>query len=144
MMKTKQGFTMLELLLVIAIVGVLASIAFVSGRQIMRGQEQTAVISQLKQTISRGASSAAARGSVVKLTRSNSNFILKQGTKELQRFSLPNGATLNIPNGDVLEFQSSGLISNLAGLPNPLTLTTSSKTYIITISLIGEMKAQVQ
>jgi prepilin-type N-terminal cleavage/methylation domain-containing protein len=144
--KNKMGFTMLELLIVIAIVSILASVTFVSGRQIMRGQEQAAVLSQFKQAISRGASTASARGKAVTFKRDNGNFILfeKVSLKELQRFTLPDGVTINVPNGNILEFQSNGLINNLSSLPNPLTIVTSSKTYNIKISLIGEMKAQAQ
>jgi prepilin-type N-terminal cleavage/methylation domain-containing protein len=141
--KNTMGFTMLELLIVMTIVGILASITFVSGRQIMRTQEETAVLSQFKQIVSRGASTASARGISIVLNRTNSNFILRENTtaqKELQRFTLPSGVTINLSNGTILEFTPSGLIKSLAALPNPLTVVTSSKTYQLRVSIIGEIK----
>jgi prepilin-type N-terminal cleavage/methylation domain-containing protein len=137
-----HGFTMLELLIVMAIVGVLASIAFVSGRQIMQKQEASSTISQLRQILSRGGSVASARGKEIQLKYTNHEFILseKVSAKVVQSFKVPSGVSLSIADNSVIEFAPSGLIKSLASVPNPVYVSAHGKNYQLRLSIIGEMK----
>ncbi len=137
-----RGFTMLELLIVIAIVGILASIVLISGRQIVLGQEGPATISQLKQIVSRGGSVAAARGKDVQLKYQNREFILREkvSEKHIQSFKVPTSVSINLSEGAVLEFAPSGMVKSLASIPNPVIVSSSNKTQQLQLSIIGQIK----
>jgi prepilin-type N-terminal cleavage/methylation domain-containing protein len=144
--KTKKnktrGFTMLELLIAVAIIGVLASIVFVSGRQIVLRQEGPDTISQFKQIVSRGGSVAAARGKDVQLKYQNREFILREKVSEkyIHSFEIPASVSINLSEGATLEFAPSGLIKSLAAVPNPVIVNSKDKTYQLRLSIIGQMK----
>jgi prepilin-type N-terminal cleavage/methylation domain-containing protein len=145
--KKQQGFSLIEILIVIAIIGILAGIAFVSGRQILRGQQEIAAPSVVQQSVWQGATGAASRGISIKLMKAGSVLKLVNAAddKEIRRFEFSDEVTTNIPEGQVLLFLPTGKVdtASLAALPQPLTITTSNNTYKLTVSLIGEVKVEV-
>jgi len=146
-MNTRSGFTIFELLIAVAIVGILASVAVVSGRQVLQDQQQNAALNTLQQSIWQGATSAAARGASTELVRSGNQFsVRRQDNKRvLRRFELAKSVTSNLPQGVVLRFTPPGKIdpASMQNLPATLTLTTKRATYKLTLSLIGEVKHEV-
>lgn len=146
MRKSKQkkilskGFSLIETLVVIAILSVFASLTFVSGRRVMQSQDQLAAISILKQSLIRASLSANAKGKQLELTQNGSSIELKDATKTLEQFDLPSGFSVNWPD---LIFRESGLI-DVASLPTDKILLSGPKeTYELKISLIAEMKAEL-
>jgi len=140
-----QGLTIVELIIVMAIIGIVAAIAIPSLRSILTGQEDKAAIQSIQQTVWQGATAASARGVVVTLTRTGNTFVLRntETNAELKRFVLPNGVSSNWPTGTALVFTPPGKIeaSSLSDMPSPLTVTAKGKSTTLQISLIGEVRA---
>jgi len=139
-----KGFTLLELLIVVAIVGVVLGIGFINGRETLRKQEESAALRTVQQSVWQGATSAASRGIRTKLVKSGDNLIISDtDNNKIRTFELPKDMTTNLPEGDILIFTPPGKVdeTSLAQLSN-LTITVNGKTYKLTISLIGEVKAE--
>jgi len=146
--RSHLGLTILELLIVLAILGILAGLVAINGRRVLQGQEERAAITSIQQTVWQGATAAAARGVVVRLTRTGDEFVLTDTDSGavLKRFELPRNVTSNWPDGQTLDFTPPGKVDvdTLDALPDPLTVTTSTRTTNLTVSLIGEVRAEVQ
>jgi hypothetical protein len=142
------GVTIVEFLIVLAVVAILVGLVAMNGRRVLLAQEQNAAITSLQQTVWQGATAAAARGVVTRLTRVGDSFRLvdTDSGRVLRSFELPNGVATNWPNGEGLEFTPPGKVdpATLQGLPSPLTMTARDRTTVLTISLIGEVKAEAQ
>ncbi|MBW7929664.1 MAG: prepilin-type N-terminal cleavage/methylation domain-containing protein, partial [Fimbriimonadaceae bacterium] len=63
------GFSLSEILIVLAIVGTLAGVGFVFGRQILQGQQNRSAINTVQQSVWQGATAAASRGITAELFR---------------------------------------------------------------------------
>lgn len=143
-----KGITVVELLIVLAIVGVLAGLVALNGRRVLMGQESRAAVTSVQQTVWQGATAAAARGVVTRLTRAGDRFTLTDTATgaTLRTFDLPSQVTSNWPQGQALDFTPPGRIdvATLDALPEPLTITANDNSYALLISLIGEVKAVPQ
>jgi type II secretory pathway pseudopilin PulG len=141
----QAGVTVLELLVILAIVAVIATIGVFNGRRMLQGQEERAAIASVQQAVWQGATNAAARGVASSLYRSAETLTLQDGSgRVLRRFTLPRTVTTNLPSGLILTFTPPGKVepSTLAALPDPLLMSASGKTTRLTISLIGEVRAE--
>lgn len=146
-MKQTCAFTILELLLVVAIVGIIAGITVVSGRQILQGQEEQAVIHSFRQGVLQSATAASARGEKVRLVKQGNELQLKDESNTVfQRFDLAASVTTNLDDGLILAFHPSGKATNWSynRLTRPLRFETEKTTYLISVSLIGETKVVIQ
>lgn len=147
-LRSRTGITIIELLVVIAVLAILATLVVFNGRRVLQHQEERAAITSIQQTVWQGATAAAARGVVVRLTRSGDEFVLTDTDSGavLKRFELPRNVTSNWPDGQTLDFTPPGKVDvdTLDALPEPLTVTTSTRTTGLTVSLIGEVRAEVQ
>lgn len=143
-----EGLTILEVMVVLAIISVIAGLVAINGRRVLQGQDEIAAVTSLQQSVWQGATAAAARGVVTRLTRQGDSFVLTDTSngRTLRRFELPRGVESTWNDGQSLDFTPPGKVDTetLKALPNPLTLTTSSRTTVLTISLIGEVKAEAQ
>ncbi len=146
-MKKASGFTMLELLIVIAILGVIAGIGVFNGRQALQTQQENAALNSIRQSIWQGATAAASRGVEIELLRNGNVLILRQqdNQREIRRTTLPSGVSTNLPEGRVLLFDPPGRINQASydALPDKVTVYANGKTHQLTISIIGEVKAEV-
>jgi len=143
-LRRERGFTLLELLIVLAVVGIIAALAVANGHRILSHQQNQAALASFQQGVWEGATAAAARGVDTKLVRSSDGLRVVDGKSGavLRRFTLPAGIATNIPSGDVLVFTPPGKVDadSLAALPEPLTMTVNGHTYTLKISVIGEVK----
>lgn len=140
-----RGLTLLEVLIVAAIVGVVAGIAVMAGRPVVRGQESSAAVKTVQQSVWQGATMAASRGVRTQLLLSG--HVLEVRNEEsgevIRRFELPSDASLNVEDGPLLAFTPPGKVdeSTLPPADEPLRLTVGDRTYDLQVSLIGEIRA---
>jgi prepilin-type N-terminal cleavage/methylation domain-containing protein len=157
--RTRAGFTLLELLIVIAIIGIVGGIGFLNGRQIARGEREQGALATMQQSIWQGATAAASQGEVFDLIydAGANELRLEDAAGNVERtFELPAGVTTNIAensdDGLALRFQPPGKIElgsgetpppgTLRALPETVTFTSGERSYTLDISVIGEVVAE--
>jgi len=142
-----HGITLLELLVVVAIIGVVAGIGVFNGRRALQGQQEQAAVRSIQQSIWQGATAASARGVETELFRTDRELLVREvpSRRTLRREELPAGVSTNLPEGQVLRFTPPGQIARatLLALPEPLMVWTTDGSYRLTVSLIGEVRAEV-
>ncbi len=148
MLRSYFGLTLLEILIVVAVIAVIAAMVALNGRRVLQGQEARAAVTSLQQSVWQGATAAAARGVVTRLTRTGDVFTLTDTAAgiPLRRFELPSGVSTNWGDGQSLDFLPPGRldVDTLDALPNPLTVTANGRTTALVVSLIGEVRAVTQ
>lgn len=142
----RRGFSLLEILVVIAVIGILAGIGLFNGRQIIRNQNEVASIQQLRQLISRATTAVNAQGKSGTLNRTGTLLkVIDGNNKTLMEMTLDKNVVTNLPQGNSLVFLPTGRISSasLAALP-ALEVQAAGKTFELEISVIGELRAEVK
>jgi prepilin-type N-terminal cleavage/methylation domain-containing protein len=144
------AFSIIELLIVLAILGLIAGVVAVNGRRVLAGQQEKAALNSVRQSVWEGATAAAARGTDTELVHTTSGLEVREvgSATALRTFALPASVTTNLPapsgaNGTVvLKFTPPGRVdlATLRSLPDPLTLTVNGHTFKLQVSLIGEVK----
>ena len=141
-----RGFTMLEILIAVAIIGIVAGVGVINGRKMAQRQNQNAAARSIQQLFWQGATGAASRGVEVTLERNNKVFTLERSdnSEVLRSFTLPEQVSINFPEGEVVRFTPPGKIDDdsFDALPSPITLSTEAKNYTVSISIIGEVKVE--
>ncbi len=144
----KRGFSLLEILVILAVLGILLGMAIFAGRDIIKKQNELQSVNQLRQLLWQAGTTVNARAVTGQLTRTGNVFKVvdvTDPTKSILEATLNSNVTSNFPVGESLIFLSSGRIdtTSLGSLPNPLTITAAGKTFKLTISVIGEIKAEM-
>lgn len=137
----QRGFSLLEILVILAILGILAGLIAIGSRAILRGQENRSSLYSMRQIFWQGASAASSRGERLELVRSGDELEVRPvgDTKVIRRVELSRDVTLSLPQGQIATFNPSGKVT-IAPANNPFTLQTDGKTYTFNVSLIGEVK----
>jgi prepilin-type N-terminal cleavage/methylation domain-containing protein len=144
----RAGVTLIELLIVIAIIGVVAGIAAISGRAIAQQSSERAALNTVQQAVWQGATLAAARGFRTELCRADEVLTVRRlvagnacGGEVLRTYEIDPEVTLSLANGSSMVFTPPGTIA--AGtLPGEITLTAAGNTYVLEVSLIGEVRVE--
>lgn len=140
----KRGFSLLEILVILAIIGVLAGIVTIGSRAILRGQENRSSLYSMRQIFWQGASAATSRGLNLRLER-DGDFVRvidpANPARPIREVELSGDATLSLPQGSIATFSPTGKVS-IASANNPFTFSADGKTYRFTVSLIGEVKLE--
>jgi type IV fimbrial biogenesis protein FimU len=143
----QNGFSLLELLVVLAIIGVAVGIGVFNGLRALQAQQERAAVRSIQQSIWQGATAASARGVETELVRNDRQLLVREvvSGRTLRREELPAGVSTNLPTGQVLRFTPPGQIARatLDALPVPLYVRTTDRRYQLRVSLIGEVQAQV-
>jgi len=144
------AFSLIELLIVLAILGLIAGVVAISGRRVLAGQQEKAALTSVQQSVWEGATAAAARGTDTELVHTTSGLEVREvgSATPLRTFALPASVATNLPapSGStgtvVLKFTPPGRVdlATLQSLPDPLTLTVNGHTFKLQVSLIGEVK----
>lgn len=142
----RRGFSLLEILVILAIVGILAGIVTIAGRAILRGQENRSSLYSMRQIFWQGASAASSRGLNLTLVRSGDVVQVIDPAKPvasqvIRKIELSDDATLNLPQGTIATFSPTGKVS-IDSSNNPFTFSANGKNYRFTVTLIGEVKLE--
>ncbi len=140
---------MLELLIVIAIIGVVAGLGFLNGNRVAERQSAQAAIATIQQSIWQGATSAASRGTTVELRRVADGFTLSIDDDVIRTFEIPTNVSTNLGSGEdgvALVFLPPGKVdfaslTALADLGEDLYVESQYNRYHLQISMIGEVVA---
>jgi len=144
-LRTTGGFSIIELLIVLAILGIITGVVVMTGRPIVRGQEGLAAVKSMQQSVWQGATMAASRGVRTSLFYTGTSLEVRNATTNavIRRFDFPAGASINVTAGTAfLQFTPPGKVdpTSLASLPSPFRITTTGGVYDLQISLIGEVR----
>jgi len=144
MRRRDTGITVLELLVVVAILAVVLGIGVINGRAIAQRQAARGAIATFQQSVWQGATAAASRGLTVDLNRTASGLSLVDvgSQRVLRRYDLPPGVVIPAEN-PILRFTPPGKVelAYLEALPGDFVITTGEGRYRIEISLIGEVES---
>lgn len=143
--RSQAGFSVLELLIVLAIIGVVVGIGVFNGRQALDRQQERAAFNSLRQTVWQGATAASARGQRVFLQLSGRELSLRIGSAggtQLRSENLPAGVDTNLPQGTILIFEPPGKIqSDLLPEAGEYWFEAGSSRLDLIFSIIGEVEA---
>lgn len=149
------GFTLLEVLVVTAIIGVVAGLSAFEGRRVAAGREERAAVTSIRQMFWQGATAAASRGLTAELVRSGPDLIIRsrEDGRELRRTTLPASVSTDLPEGTLLYFGAPGRVCFTpppacssdprdAAFPNPFAVLAGRRTSRLTVSLIGDVSEE--
>ena len=148
--RRRQGFTLLELLVVIAVLGIAAGIGTINARAVLDTQRERSSLDTFQQSIWQGATSASARGVPVELRLQGDELVLialeRGGERRLRAFELHPDVSLGLEDGMVLEFAPPGRVTleSYRALPDPFVLKTSEHEFRLEVSTIGEIRVEAQ
>lgn len=145
--RNAAGLTLLEVLLVVAILAVVLGIGVFNGRQAVTAQGELAAINSLQQTVWQGATAASARGQIVTMRMEGHDLVLRVGDdgegQVLRRESFPADVITNMPQGNVLLFTPPGKVEiNSLSEAQDYYLGTSKGQSFFEISVIGEVRVR--
>lgn len=143
-MRNRQGLSLIEILIILAVLSIIFSFVAVGSRTILQGQEERASLTSVQTIFWQGATAAASRGETLELVRAGPilSVIEKDSGKTVRKEELSDEVELSLPDGKVATFIAPGKVSMASG--NSFTLKANETTYLMTVSLIGEVKKEVQ
>ncbi|AVO54331.1 MULTISPECIES: GspH/FimT family pseudopilin [Pseudomonadaceae] len=104
-MESSKGFTLIELMVVIALIAIVASIAVPSYQAMMEGGRQTSARNGLLGALQLARSEAVARNIAVSVTTVGSTWVVNDGTEDLRVIAIPNGVAAD---NVAITFQANG------------------------------------
>ncbi|MCX7784379.1 MAG: type II secretion system GspH family protein [Meiothermus sp.] len=142
-----RGFTLLELLVVMAILGVAAGLGIAQLRNLGQRQQAAATVDQIRQLFWQGATAAASRGGTnFLLVRSGNNLRVQSQTDGsiLRSVTLPAGVACSLSDGTLAIFTSPGKVNYSSSFPanRQFTVSANGRTFTLTATLIGEVRRQ--
>ena len=142
----QSGFSILELLVVLAVLGVVFSLVALTGRIFVQRASERSVVDTFQQAVWQGATAAAARRFPTELVLDADELLLRRvSTGEVvRRFELDGNAAWNVADGQMLVFTPPGAVdeATLAALPDPIEIVAAGTTYRLEVSLIGEVRVR--
>lgn len=134
-----QGISTLEILVVLAIVGILGGLAAVGWRGLAQREEARSTLVSLQQAMWQGATAAAARGVPLTLVWEEDELrVVDAGGDVFRAWPFPDATVTTLEPGEIVTFSPPGRIADVASLPDPLTMVVNDRTATVQVSLIGE------
>jgi len=142
----EQGFTLVEIIIVIAIFGILATMSYLGLQSILPGYRLNGAINAVRGDLNNAKMLAAKRNRQYRVVFSTNSYELQRGdassgstvwTADLQRdFSDYSGVTVDTGATSNPVFSPRGTVSNVT-----ITLQNADDTKTITISVAGRIRA---
>lgn len=147
----RAGVTLIELIIVIAIIGIVAGFAAISGRAVAQRASERAALNTIQQAVWQGSTLAAARGFRTVLCRDGTDLVVRRVVDQndpdcsgdaLRSYEIDEEVVLTgIADGVSIVFTPPGTIA--AGtLPASINLTAAGSSYALEVSIIGEVRVQ--
>lgn len=137
------GITLIEMLVVLAVLGLVFGIAVFSNRGALTSQQEQAAIRSIQQAVWQGASAASARGRNTELIHVGNRIEVREvgSGRLIRREDLSTGISTSLPN---LVFTPPGKISeqSFALVADGITVHSSAGTTVLRVSVIGEVVAE--
>lgn len=144
-MRWSRGLTLIELLLVVALIGIVLGITAVSGRRMLANQQARASLNSIRQIVWQGATAAASRGQRLDLVRNGQRLQVQtqESTPKVIRFvDLTSSLSGQLPSGTWFSFTPPGKVIFPPGFSQPINVTLNGRSYALRFSLIGEVNVQ--
>lgn len=150
-MERPRGFTLLELIAVVAMVAALFALAAFQSRRLEAQQERAAFFTSLERLFWQAATASASRGRPLRLVRTGEVLrveTLDAPPKTLLRLEIPEGVTVDLPEGTLATFTPPGRVHfapsfpKTCGGPSFAAALPEGLRRCYRISLIGEVEVQ--
>ncbi|RIH82964.1 hypothetical protein Mlute_02334 [Meiothermus luteus] len=146
-LRSAGGFTLLELIVVMAILGVAIGVGFAQVRNLAQRQQALATVEQIRQLFWQGATAAASRGGTNFLLVRSGNVLRVQSQADgsvLRSVTLPSGVSCSLSEGTLATFTSPGKVIFSSSFPanRQFTVSANGQTFTLTATLIGEVRRQ--
>ncbi len=120
-MRKRLGLTLLELLVVLALLGLLLGLTGMNARKTIERQEEAAFVTGVKRLFWDGGTRASSLGETLELRREQQMLVLYKDTIPIRRLRIPEGVTTDLPTGKIATFLPTGKVE--------LELTASCSPY---------------
>jgi len=154
MMRRAGGFTLLELLVVLGILGGLLTLAFVQFRQTEAQQAKASFITSIQRLFWETSTAAASRGITLTLERKGDRLLVYpkgHSDKVYRSLEIPSGVTVHLPEGVLADFTPPGRIKFKSIFPKDCNnqygfkvTNDQGQSRCYQISYIGEVKEILQ
>lgn len=104
-METNRGFTLIELMVVIAIIAIIAGIAVPNYQSSMQNTRETSARNSLVGALQLARSEAVTRGLTVTVTTDGSTWVVNDGTNDIRVIEIPDGVAAD---NVAVTFQTNG------------------------------------
>lgn len=140
--RSQSGLSLVELLIIIAILGVVLGITVGAGGQYIRRANERSAVNTFQQAVWQGATAAAARGFRTELVRNGNELQVRRASdgSVLRRYEFAAGVTMNVPANPILVFTPPGRVDTLP--TDPIQITADGEIFTLQVSLIGEVRVQ--
>lgn len=141
--KFAAGFSLTEVLLVIAILAIILGVGWLNARRVLQGSQERAAVETVRQSIWQGATAASARGRTITLNRVGQSLRLMDGSVVIRTDELPPSVSTNFQQGVLLEFSPPGKITEAslrAFQDSDPWIGADGKATHLEVSLIGEVR----
>lgn len=104
-MKTSRGFTLIELMIVIALIAIIAGIAVPNYQSSMQNSRETSARNSLVGALQLARSEAITRNITVTVTTADSTWVVNDGTEDIRVIEIPDGVAAD---NVAVTFQANG------------------------------------
>ncbi len=146
-MRHGKGFSLIELLIVIAIIAIIASLAVLSWRNALKQQEEAAALHKLAGIFWLGTTRSTSEGRELYLCKQGNTLTIRRKGASVcdgavvYELALPKDVSVELNDGRLIRFTPPGKIDFIGGnFHNPFVVTTDKGRYQYKISIIGEVQ----